>query len=102
MMIAAHDAVTGFDLTKALVISASEENPAALSEALAADGFVPVPCVSMTEARKFIPSDDIAMVFCDDCLHDFDRVIEPKLMLQFEVTGQLAWRIRRLIGGVHV
>ena len=70
MMTAAHDRITRLDLTKALVISASEENRAALSEALAADGFVPVLCGSMTEARKFIEYDDVGIVFCDDCLAD--------------------------------
>src|SRR6516225_100880 len=69
-MMAADDGMTGFALTKALVISASEENRAALSEALAADGFVPALCGSMAEARKFIEADDTAIVFCDDRLHD--------------------------------
>lgn len=67
---AANDGMTGNNLAKAVVISASGENGAALSEALAADGFVPALCSSMTEARKFIESDDTAIVFCDDCLHD--------------------------------
>ena len=67
---AANDGMTGNDLTKALVISASEENRAALSEALAAVGFVPALCSSITDARKFIESDDICIVFCDDCLSD--------------------------------
>jgi len=67
---AANDGMTGNDLTKALVISASEENRAALSEALAADGFVPALCSSVAEARKFIETDDAEVVFCDDCLHD--------------------------------
>lgn len=61
---------TGLDLTKALVISASEENRALLSETLATDGFVPLLCSSLTDARKFIQSDDIGIVFCDDCLSD--------------------------------
>jgi len=52
------------------VISASEENRAALSEVLAADGFEPVLCSSMNDARKFVESDDIGIVFCDDCLSD--------------------------------
>lgn len=69
-MMAAIDEVTGLDLTKALVISASEKNRAALSEALAADGFVPALCSSVAEARKFIESDATEIVFCDDCLHD--------------------------------
>jgi len=69
-MMAADDRMTGFALTNALVISASEENRAALSEALAADGFVPALCGSMAEARKFIEADDTAIVFCDDRLHD--------------------------------
>ena len=68
IMMATHDRITRLDLTKALVISASEENRTDLSEALAAEGFVPVLCGSMTEARKFIESDDIGIVFCDDCL----------------------------------
>lgn len=67
---AANDRMTGNDLTKALVISGSEENRAALSEALAADGFVPAVCSSMAEARKFIESVDTEIVFCDDCLND--------------------------------
>jgi DNA-binding NtrC family response regulator len=67
---AADDGMTGYALTKALVISASEENRIALSEALAADGFVPALCSSITEARKFIESDDTSVVFCDDCVHD--------------------------------
>jgi DNA-binding NtrC family response regulator len=66
----ADDGMTGYASTKALVISASEENRAALSEALVADGFVPALCGSMAEARKFIESDDTEIVFCDDCLHD--------------------------------
>lgn len=61
---------TGFDLTKALVISASEENRTTLSETLAADGFVPLLFGSVTDARKFLQGDDIAIVFCDDCLSD--------------------------------
>lgn len=61
---------TGFDLTKALVISASEENRTTLSETLAADGFVPLLCGSMPDARNFLKNDDIAIVFCDDCLSD--------------------------------
>lgn len=69
-MMTAIDEVTGLDLTKPLVISASEEDRAALSEALAADGFVPTLCSSVAEARKFIESDDIGIVFCDDCLSD--------------------------------
>jgi ActR/RegA family two-component response regulator len=67
---AADDEMTGYALTKALVISASQENRAALSEALAANGFVPALCSSMAEARKFIESDDTEIVFCDDCVHD--------------------------------
>lgn len=67
---AADDGMTGYALTKALVISASEENRVALSEALAADGFVPALCSSITEARKFIESDDTSIVFCDDCVRD--------------------------------
>jgi len=67
---AADDGMTGYALTKALVVSASEENRAALSEALAADGFVPALCGSMAEARKFMEADDTAIAFCDDCLHD--------------------------------
>lgn len=70
MMIATNNVVTGFDATKALVISASAENRAALSDALSANGFVAVPCGSMNEARKFIRCDDIGIVFCDDCLSD--------------------------------
>ena len=66
---AANDGMTGNDLTKALVISASEENRAAPSEALAADGFVPALCSATAEASKFIESDDAEIVFCDDCLH---------------------------------
>lgn len=66
----AGDGMTGDALTKAVVISASEENRTALSEALVADGFVPALCGSMAEARKFIEADDTAIVFCDDCLHD--------------------------------
>ena len=66
---AANDGMSGNDLTKALVISASEENRAAPSEALAADGFVPALCSATAEASKFIESDDTEIVFCDDCLH---------------------------------
>src|SRR5690242_15488224 len=67
---AANDGMNGNVLMKALMISASKENRAALSEALVADGFVPVLCGSMAEARRFIESDDTEIVFCDDCLHD--------------------------------
>jgi two-component system, NtrC family, response regulator HydG len=67
---AAKDGMTGYALTKALVISASEENRAVLSEALAASGFVAAQCSSMAEARKFIESDDTSIVFCDDCVND--------------------------------
>lgn len=70
MTITAIGEATRLDSTRALVISASEENRAALSEALAADSFEPVLCSSMTDARKFIESDDIGIVFCDDCLSD--------------------------------
>jgi len=66
----ANDEITEFGPTKALVISVSEENRAALSKALVADGFVPALCSSMAEARKFVESDDTEIVFCDDCLHD--------------------------------
>jgi two-component system, NtrC family, response regulator HydG len=69
-MAAANDGMTGNGLIKALVISASEENRIALSEALAADGFVPALCSSITEAQKFIESDDTSIVFCDDCVND--------------------------------
>lgn len=61
---------TGLDLSKALVISVSDENRAVLSETLANDGFVPLLCSSLTDARKFIQGDDIGIVFCDDCLSD--------------------------------
>lgn len=70
MTITAIDEAIGLDSTRALVISASEESRAALSEVLVADGFVPVLCSSMTDARKFIERDDIGIVFCDDCLSD--------------------------------
>jgi len=63
-------AITGLALRKALVISASEENRVVLSEGLVAAGFVPALCSSITEARKFIESDDTSIVFCDDCVHD--------------------------------
>ena len=66
----AKDGITGYDLTKVLVISASEETGAALSEALGAEGFVPALCSSMAEALKFMEADDTAIVFCDDCLHN--------------------------------
>lgn len=69
-MMAANERITGSKLTRALVISASEENRAALSEALASEGFVPAMCSSATDARKLIQSDDIGIVFCDDCLSD--------------------------------
>jgi DNA-binding NtrC family response regulator len=66
----AKDGTTGYDLTKALVISASEETGAALSEALGAEGFVPALCSSVGEALEFMEADDTAIVFCDDCLHN--------------------------------
>lgn len=62
----ANERNVGFDLTKALVISAYEENRTALSEALAAEGLVPALCSSMIDAHKFLQSDDIGIVFCDD------------------------------------
>jgi len=62
--------ITGYDLMKALVISASEETGAALSEALGAEGLVPALCSSVGEALKFMEADDTAIVFCDDCLHN--------------------------------
>lgn len=70
LSMAAIERNVGVDLTKALVISAYEENRAALSEALAAEGFVPALCSSMTDARKLLQSDDIGIVFCDDCVSD--------------------------------
>lgn len=70
MAVLPNEGNAGFDLAKALVISASADNRAVLSEALAVDGFVPALCSSMTEALKFIQSDDINIVFCDDCLSD--------------------------------
>jgi CheY-like chemotaxis protein len=66
---AAEDGMTGYTLTKALVVSASEENRTALSEALSAKGFVPALCRSTAEARKFMEGGDIEILFCDDCLH---------------------------------
>lgn len=54
--------------TKALVISASEENREALSAALASIGVVSVLCSSMAEARKYIERQDLSIVLCDDCL----------------------------------
>ena len=58
-MMALNGEITRSDSTKVLVISASKENRAALSEALSAKGFVPALCTSMAEARKFIEADDI-------------------------------------------
>lgn len=67
---AATERNVGVDLTKALVISAHEENRAALSDALAAEGFVPALCSSMIDAHKFLQNDDIGIVLCDDCVSD--------------------------------
>jgi len=64
--------VTESGRRKALVLSASQENHAALSAVLVSAGLMPVPCSSMAEARKHIGCDDLSIVFCDDCLRDGD------------------------------
>lgn len=67
-MIAANDGNGEFAPAQALVISASEENGAALSAALVFAGLVPVICSSTAQACKLIEGNNIGIIFCDDCL----------------------------------
>lgn len=68
MPMTATEGMTEFRPTRALVISSSEENRAALSAALSSEGLVPMLCSSMAEACTLIERDEVAIVFCDDCL----------------------------------
>lgn len=87
MMIAANDRVTGFDLTKALVIGRGEWNE--YFEALGTRAF---DYLSLPPRRDELDR-VLASALGERCRE------KPKLKLQFEVAGQLASRIRRLIGG---
>lgn len=62
------EGMTEFRPIRALVISSSEENRAALSAVLSSEGLVPILSSSMAEACALIEHGDISIVFCDDCL----------------------------------
>lgn len=62
------EGMTEFCLIRALVISSSEENRAALSAVLSSEGLVPILSSSMAEAYALIEHGDISIVFCDDGL----------------------------------
>lgn len=70
MLLTAIEGKTEFHSVRALVISSSEENRAALSAALSSEGLVPILSSSMAEACALIENGDISIVFCDDCLSD--------------------------------
>ena len=68
MPMTATEGMTEFRPIRALVISSSEENRAALSAVLSSEGLVPILSSSMAEACALIEHGDISIVFCDDCL----------------------------------
>lgn len=68
MPLTATEGMTEFRPIRALVISSSEENRAALSAVLSSEGLVPILSSSMAEACALIEHGDISIVFCDDCL----------------------------------
>lgn len=70
MPMTATEGMTEFRPIRALVISSSEENRAALSAVLSSEGLAPMLCSSMAEACALIEHDEISIVFCDDCLPD--------------------------------
>jgi len=89
--------VTESGTRKALVISAAEENRAALSAVLAPAGIVLTQCSSIAEARQHIRGDAFNVVFCDDCLpdgdlavvvHEVDRLRNPIPVIAMSRTGE--------------
>lgn len=68
MPMTAVEGMTEFRPIRALVISSSDENCAALSAVLSSEGLAPILCSSAAEACTMIERDEIAIVFCDDCL----------------------------------
>lgn len=68
MPMTAGEGMTEFRPIRALVISSSEENRAALLAVLSSEGLAPMLCSSMAEACALIEHGEVSIVFCDDCL----------------------------------
>lgn len=62
------EGMTEFRPIRALVISSSEDNCAALSVVLSSEGLAPMLCSSMVEACALLEHGEISIVFCDDRL----------------------------------